>query len=85
MTYQKLSSDQAKIFRKQNSNYNIYIYNSKQSILFKLGQSHEYNCCNFLYLVNSDENFIKMSQLCKKQNNYNVIFVQPEEIDITSS
>lgn len=82
MIYQKLNSKKANIFKNEHQDYNIYIYNSKLSILFKISDGKHYNCSNFLYLVNSDEDVIKMSQLCKKQNNYSIVFVDPDEIDI---
>ena len=80
MTYQKLNSKKANDFKNQHHNYNVYIYNGKIYI-FKMGEGRDYNCSNFLYLVNSDENVIKMSELCK-DNDYDVIFVQPDEIDL---
>ena len=39
---------------------------------------------SFLYLINSDESSIKLSELDKIGNNYKVIFIEPDEQEINN-
>lgn len=85
MIYKKLNVEKAKEFKLNNTDYNIYIYNQKFSLLFKMNQGGDVNYFySFLYLINSDESSIKLSELDKIGNNYKVIFIEPDEQELAN-
>lgn len=86
MVYRKLNVERAKKFKSENNDYHIYIYNQKLSLLFKMNQGGDVNYFySFLYLINSDESSIKLSELDKKGNDYRVIFIEPDEEELTNT
>lgn len=86
MVYRKLNIAKAQKFKLENNDYNVYIYNQKLSLLFKINQGGDVNYFySFLYLINSDKNSIKLSELDKKGNDYRVIFIEPDEQELTNT
>lgn len=86
MIYRKLNVERAKKFKSENNDYHIYIYNQKLSLLFKMNQGGDVNYFySFLYLINSDESSIKLSELDKKGNDYRVIFIEPDEQELANT
>lgn len=82
MTYKQINDNKAKRFYKQNPNYNVYLCNPKNATLLKVnGQNTSSFCRQFSYLINSDKNCIQISQFCKNTNQYDVIFISPDQVD----
>lgn len=82
MVYQQLSNKKALKFKNDNPNYNVYLSSPRQEMLFMVKDDGVTNFCReFSYLVNSNKSSIKFSEFCKNKNDYNVIFIQPDEID----
>lgn len=78
MVYQQLSNKRALEFKNSNPNYNVYLFSPNQQMLFRVKDDGVTNFCReFSYLVNSSKSSIKFSDFYK--NNYNVIFIQPDE------
>lgn len=83
MNYKKLNIENAKEFKEKNLDYNIYIYNPKLSVLSKIVSGGDFNYLySYSYLINSNESNIKLTELDKKNNDYNVIFIEPDDSEI---
>lgn len=82
MVYQQISNKKALEFKDNNSDYNIYLSCPHQQMLFRIKDDGVTNFCReFSYLVNSNKSSIKFSELCKNKNNYNIIFIEPDQTD----